>query len=139
MEKLESVHQVPALAVHFHELVYDPRAVRSVGTLAWVFVWSDERPARVDADKPLAHLVPRFFEGLVWYRDSLIRQRPFERFSPFWNEFQNCCPTWPGFAAERTDARLLTELESESARAQDQLARLFDECAARSNRKFDEK
>ena len=52
----------------------------------------------------------RFFQGLLWYRKSLIQEEPFGSFTEFWDAFKKACPTWPGFRPERCDPSLRDEL-----------------------------
>jgi hypothetical protein len=107
---LESIDQIPPLAQDYLSLTKDPNATRTIGTFGLVFIWSDERPPVVTIEDGL-----KFLEYLLWYRDSLMRQNPFEPFTAYWDAFRGCCPTWPGFAEERHDPSLLAELEQERA------------------------
>ena len=70
----------------------------------------------------------RFFSTYFGTAKSLIQQKPFEKFTRFWNAFRDVYPTWPGFCSERCDPTLMPELERETEKMIRKLDRLFAKC-----------
>jgi hypothetical protein len=105
-------HQVRELAKAFAALSFDPNAKRSAHLQAGGFVWSDEAPDfHTSDDYPVP--LTKFMIGLISYRTTLMRGTPHQPFTPYWEEFRRCCPTWPGFRAERCRPELIPELDRE--------------------------
>lgn len=121
-----TLEQIPDLATKFEMLVFDPNAKRDVELLGAAFVWSDEKP---DFNCPDATIpVTRFFQYLLWYRKSLMQEKPAVAFTVFWEAFHKACPTWPGFRPERCAPPLLDELNAEVDVMMKKLKRELEAC-----------
>lgn len=125
--------QVAVFVPLFSPLRFDRSAIRSTHLQAGGFVWSDETPdLHPDGDFPVP--VTRFMIALISYRETLMRGHPHEPFTPFWDQFQRSCPTWPGFRPERCDSSLIEELDRELDAEWEQLERLLAICELRKRR-----
>ncbi len=128
-----TLEQIPALAAKFKPLKFDPDAKRSVEVLGCAFVWTDEKPLFEDTPDGTIS-VTRFFQYLLWYRKSLIQQKPFGPFTEYWEAFRDACPTWPGFHPERCSPSLHGELTAEVETGMAKLDRFFDLCERKRRR-----
>ena len=124
---------VRVFADAFGVLKFDPNATRSPHLQAGGFVWSDETPD-LDARGGFPVPITRFMVALISYRSTLMRGVPHVPFTPFWNAFHECCPTWPGFRSERYAPELIPELDSELRTELDKLERMFRICERRRAR-----
>lgn len=127
-------HDVYVFADTFGALPYDPSATRSVHLQASGFIWSDETPDLHDRnDYPVP--ITRFMIALISYRNTLMRGVPHAPFTPYWDAFHQCCPTWPGFRAERYAPDLIAELDGELDTELDKLERKLEICERKRARK----
>lgn len=131
-----ALEQIPALATRFEKLRFDPNARREIELFGAAFVWSDEKPSFDELCDELENTIPvtRFFQGLLWYRKSLIQQKPYDPFTEYWDAFRDACPTWPGFRPERCDPCLRDELDADVDAAISKLERVLDVCERKRNR-----
>jgi hypothetical protein len=117
-------HQVVAFANLFGALSHDPEAHRSAHIQAGGFVWSDETPD-FHTGETFPVPITRFMIALISYRNTLMRGTPHEPFTPYWDAFQKCCPTWPGFRSERCSPELIPDLDRELSSELDKLERML--------------
>jgi hypothetical protein len=122
------------IAAVFASLAYDSDAKRTVHIQAGGFVWSDETPDFRTAETPSIP-IRRFMIALISYRATLIRGVPHEPFTPYWEAFQHCCPSWPGFRSDRCARDLAGDLDLELNAEFDRLERMLKICERKKARR----